>query len=237
VLRKYKEHLAPHDTLLLKAPQAVFARKIRRGGSFIQNEDYLDPDIFIRQFHDPARDILGSNLGGVVFEQEYQRKEERIPVEELATALDRFLGAIPRDDRYHVELRTESYLSTPLFEVLKKHGVGQVFSHWTWLPTLEKQFEKAGRQFFNSGKKAVIRLMTPIGTRYENAYARAYPFNRLVDGMLQPKMLEDTVSLVEEGIRRELEMNVIVNNRAGGNAPLIVREFTKLFLTRQSGRA
>jgi hypothetical protein len=40
------------------------------------------------------------------------------------------------------ELRTEEYLTDPVFEVLKKHGVGLVFSHWTWLPPLRKQLAK-----------------------------------------------------------------------------------------------
>jgi hypothetical protein len=29
-----------------------------------------------------------------------------------------------------------------VFKALKKHGVGLVFSHWTWLPALRKQFAK-----------------------------------------------------------------------------------------------
>ena len=78
-----------------------------------------------------------------------------------------------KDSRYHIELRTETYLSDPVFEVLEKHGVGQVLSHWTWLPPLRKQFAKASRRIFNSGRNCIARLMTPIGMRYEEAYAKA----------------------------------------------------------------
>ncbi len=31
-----------------------------------------------------------------------------------------------------------------------------------------------------------MRLMTPHGMRYEEAYARAFPFDRLVDGLASP---------------------------------------------------
>ena len=34
----------------------------------------------------------------------------------------------PPNSRYHIELRNEAYLADPVFEVLKKHGVGLVFS-------------------------------------------------------------------------------------------------------------
>ena len=62
----------------------------------------------------------------------------------MAAALDKFFQAIPRDDRYHLELRTNLYLQEPVFEVLDKHGVGQILSHWIWLPPLRKQLAKAG---------------------------------------------------------------------------------------------
>ena len=97
-----------------------------------------------------------------------------------------FFEAAPPDQRYHVEFRTESYLSKAIFAVLENFGVGQVLSHWTWLPPLAAQFTKAGGRFFNSGRQAIIRLMTPLGTRYEDAYAKAFPFDRLVEGMLSP---------------------------------------------------
>jgi len=71
------------------------ARKVRQGKSSIQNANYLDPDIFTWQFHEPANEILGGNLHGFIFEQKYQRKQDRLPVEQLAGELDRFFQVIP----------------------------------------------------------------------------------------------------------------------------------------------
>ena len=133
VLRTYREHLKEGDSLILKVPQVIFAQKLLRGGAFIANEGYLNPEMFRRRFFEPAQEILGPMLRGLIFEQEYQRQKERIAPEEMARALDAFFGAIPPDRRYHAELRTESYLCEPVFEVLARHGVGQVLSHWTWL--------------------------------------------------------------------------------------------------------
>jgi len=117
-----------------------------------------------------------------------------------------------------------------VFEVLERHGVGQILSHWTWLPRLLKQLAKADRRFFNTGKQCIIRLMTPIGMRYEKAYAMAHPFDKMVDGMMPPEMVQETASLMWEGVERGVQMNVIINNRAGGNAPMIARRVAERFL-------
>jgi len=233
VLQKYQQHLKEGDNVILKVPQVICAQKLWRGGKFVENNTYLDQDIFNRQFYDPAVTILGSFLTGLIFEQEYQRKKDRSSPKELAAGLDLFFEEIPKDTRYHLELRTEPYLSAPVFEVMEKHGVGQVLSHWTWLPSLSKQFAQAGRRrFFNSGGQSIIRLMTPRGARYEEAYAQAHPFNKLVPSMLQQSMVEETAELMWEAIDNNIRINIIVNNRAGGNAPLVGKQIGLRFLER-----
>ena len=81
----------------------------------------------------------------------------------------------------------------------------------------------AGGRFFNAGNQCVIRLLTPIGMRYEDSYVKAYPFNRLVEGMLQPEMILETVYIMERAVNQGVLINVIINNRAGGNSPLIAQ--------------
>jgi hypothetical protein len=169
-------------------------------------------------------------LGGLIFEQEYQRKQDRTPVKKLAEDLDSFFRTIPKDKRYHLELRTETYLSKPVFEVMEKHGVGQVLSHWTWLPSLRKQLAKASRRIFNSGREWIVRLMTPIGMRYEDAFAKAYPFDKIVEEMLRHEMVEETAELMRHGVSESVQTNVIINNRSGGNAPMIAQRVAERFL-------
>ncbi len=232
VLRQYRNHLKPHDRLILKVPQIVFAQKIRKGDTHVINEEFLNPDVFINQFYKPAVDLLGSALTGFIFEQEYQRKDERLPAQKIASALDSFFKAIPRTTGIH-RTPNESYLAPPVFEVLENHGIGQVLSHWTWLPALKKQWLKSGWRFFNNGQEAVIRLMTPLGIRYEDAYAKAFPFSNLIEGMMQNEMVEETTELMAHCIKHGVKINVIINKRAGGNAPMIARQVANGFLTLQ----
>lgn len=59
---------------------------------------------------------------------------------------------------------------------------------------------------------------------------RAYPFDRMVDGMMQPEMILETVEIMKRAIEQGKMVNVLVNNRAGGNAPLIGEEIAKKFM-------
>jgi uncharacterized protein YecE (DUF72 family) len=221
VLKNYRQHMKEGDLVLVKVPQVITARKLRRAAGFVENDAYLNPEVFIKQFYQPATEILGPCLNGFVFEQEYHPKNDRFPPAKLAEDLDEFFTKTPKDTRYHIELRTEAYWSGPVFDVLKKYGVGLLLSHWTWLPPLRKQFAKINKNFFNSGKQVVIRLMTPLQMSYEESYVKAFPFDKMVDGMLDPEMIEDILSIINEAVGDGYRVNLIINNRAGGNAPLI----------------
>jgi uncharacterized protein YecE (DUF72 family) len=230
VLKRYRQNMKETDRVVLKVPQMISAQKVRRGGSYVENETYLNADMFRKRFYEPAVEVLGATLNGLIFEQEYQRKQDRVPVKKMAEDLDRFFESVPKDTRYHIELRTDAYLSSPVFEVLEKYGVGQVLSHWTWLPPLRKQLAKADQRVFNSGRQRIVRLMTPIGMRYEDAYAKAHPFDKLVEGMLQPEMVRETVDLMQRAIEDSVETSILINNRAGGNAPIIAQKAAQQFL-------
>ncbi len=235
VLRSYRRYLSCEDRVFLKVPQAIFARKIRRKGAFELNQTYLDPEVFRRQFYAPAVEVLGPCLAGFIFEQEYHRRDERRPAELQAEELGVFFEAVPTDGRYHVELRTEAYLKPPLFQVLERFGIGQVLSHWTWLPSLWRQYVLGGKTFRNAAGDLLVRLMTPRGVRYEEAYARAHPFSNLVEGMMSQNMIPDTLRLVRAALSAGVRPHVIINNRAGGNAPLIARQIAQALLPTEKG--
>lgn len=71
---------------------------------------------------------------------------------------------------------------------------------------------------------------------YEESYAKAFPFDKMVDRMLNPQMIEDTICFILEGINRKERIIItiiIIINRAGGNAPLIAKELTQKILAAQ----
>jgi uncharacterized protein YecE (DUF72 family) len=229
-LTRYKEHLKKDDGLILKVPQVICAKKIYRAGKYVDNDQYLNPEIFTHQFYEPAVSILGPALKGFIFEQEKHWNQDRQKFEDVAHDWNTFFGAVPKDKRYHLELRHESYLKKPVFEMMRDHNVGQVLSSWTWLPRLLKQFAYADNSFTNLSE-CIIRLNTPMKMSYEKAYEVAFPFDKLVDGMMQPETIPETVTLIRKAIERSVNLYVIINNRAGGNAPMIAREIVNNFLS------
>jgi phosphoheptose isomerase len=58
----------------------------------------------------------------------------------------------------------------------------------------------------------------------------------MVSGMLDPERIEDTAKIVNEAIKDKAQVNLIINNRAGGNAPLIAQKIAeRLQKERQQG--
>ena len=68
---------------------------------------------------------------------------------------------------------------------------------------------------------------------YEESYAKAFPFDKMFSGMLDPEMIEDTIKIVNEAIKGKIQVNLIINNRAAGNAPMIAQEVAKKFSAMQ----
>ncbi len=71
---------------------------------------------------------------------------------------------------------------------------------------------------------------------YEESYPKAFPFDKMVSGMLDPEMIEDTVKIVNEATKDKVRVNLIINNRAGGNAPLIAQKIADRFHSEKQQR-
>jgi hypothetical protein len=46
----------------------------------------------------------------------------------------------------------------------------------------------------------------------------------MIPGMLDTEMIEDTAKIVNEAQKDKVQLNLIINNRPGGNAPLIAEK-------------
>ena len=229
LLQSYAKYLKDRDYIILKVPQVIFAKTLYQAGKQVENKNYLNSEMFINQFYDPANAILGENIIGFAFEQEYHRKADRIPPKQYVEDLENFFDNLPKDKRYHIESRTDFYHTNQYFDMLYRRGIGHVLSHWTWLPPLWKQFTKARKAFYNSGHQSIIRLLTPLRMSYNESYARTFPFNKPVDDIVNPEMINETIEIIKAGIKAGVYSNVILNNRVNGNAPTLAQEIYKHF--------
>ncbi len=230
VLAQYEQYIPADGAVLLKVPQEITARKrwLRdpktAKPAYQLNDLYHDSDRFTRRFYEPACNLLGEKLRAFIFEHEYQRKADCPSPEENIAEHRRFFDRVPKDSRYHIEERTDRLKTSAYFDFLRSYGIGNVFSHWTYLPPLRKQWQQAGG--FTSTDAAIVRLLTPLGMKYEDAYKRYHPFDKLMDEF--PRMYREAAEIAREGVRQRVPTYIAVNNRAGGNAPEITRHIVAI---------
>ena len=232
VLQRYAEAIPNDARIYLKAPQTYAARKLRRSKGYETNPFYLDLDGFVKRFLEPCVMILEERLAGIIFEQEYQRKADSPGNVENIASLDAFFSQLPSDPQIHLELRSPHLITPEYVAWLNDRGLGYVYSHWTWLPPLKKQWQQV-EGFPARDGQGVVRLLTPLRMPYAEAYAHAFPFDKpapeLVNHHSADRMIEDTAGLIFRAIEAGQGLNILVNNRGWGNAPELTAEVVRRF--------
>lgn len=187
------------------------------------NPRFLDANLFKELVLPPYRHVFKDHTGPFIFE--FQRTG--IEPSEFLPRLDRFLSKLPKDFSYAVEVRNQRLLGSEYRSLLKAHRVAHVYNHWTYMPPLAEQHRRVGETF--PAPFVVLRLLTPLRLKYEQAVQMAEPYNRIVKAL--PEMRNDTVRLIREAVARERRAYVLVNNRAEGCAPLTVQALVETLRT------
>ncbi|MBO6576750.1 MAG: DUF72 domain-containing protein [Rhodothermales bacterium] len=227
VLREYADNAPEHARFLLKAPQTYFVRKLRRGSPPVwePNPDYLNAEACNAHFIDPAIRVLGSRLEGFIFEQSYVKQSESPSPEGNVAELAEFFGALDRRVQAHLELRSSHLLVDAYFDWLAAEGLGFVFSHWSWLPPIREQWAMCGKRFSAANERVVARLLTPLRMSYADAYALSHPFDKPAEKLEGSRgthrMVMDATALAYQGLLQGHTVDLILNNRAYGNSPML----------------
>jgi hypothetical protein len=56
------------------------------------------------------------------------------------------------------------------------------------------------------------------------------PFDRKIEGMMSPQMIDDSVEITRFAINQDIHVNITINNCVWGNAPMIAQEIAKRFM-------
>lgn len=197
-----------------------FAIHLRYGVKAGQpNPRFLDAKLFNEMVLTPYREAkFEPHAGPFLFE--FQRHD--LPTDEFCSRLDGFFCQLPKDFSYAVEIRNTGLLGPDYRKVLETHGVGPVYNHWSYMPSLAEQ-HKLMETF--TASFTVLRLLTPLKISYEAAQKRAEPYAKIVGEL--PEMRRETVELVGKAVAENLRAYVLVNNRSEGNAPLTVQALTE----------
>ncbi len=237
-LEHYVDAAPANARFLLKAPQQVVARRLRRKvdgrWAYVENPDYLNPELFTRQFLVPAQQKLGVKLAGVILEQPYERASESPPPETFVAEWDRFIAEVPNDAAYHLEVRSSHLLTPAYLEWLANRDLGFCFSLWQRLPAIIDQWQLVGERFTSGAGEAVVRLIQPRDMAFDESWQRAYPFEGPAAGLSDTRaardMVDQTTALMYQAVEAGVVLHVIGNNRAWGNTPDLARTLAHRFL-------
>jgi len=222
VLTAYAQALPPGYPCVSKVWDRITAKRLNqdpRWGNLAgqRNPDFLNAALFKEAVLAPYAEAFRDHAGAFVFEFQAMHGKDLQP-KLWAEELDQFLGALPRDFRYAVELRNAELLEPRHGAVLARHGVAHVFNSWTEMPSIGAQLELP---WVFPADFTIARALLRPGRRYADAVKLFEPYDRIRDP--QPELRADLVRLIELTERRRIETLVLVNNRLEGNAPGTIR--------------
>lgn len=219
-LRRYAGQLPPGFPCCAKAPESVtgFVRSGPAGGSRAgaANPSYLDARVFEEEMLAPFRDAFRENTGPFLLQFPPAPRGRGPSPREFAERLDRFLGELPREFSYAVELREPELLTDEYGRVLAGRSAAHVYNAATAMP---EPGDQAARIPPDAAPFAVVRLLLKPGTSYGQRREEFVPFDRIVDP--DPRIRAQVVSIVRAAADRPVY--VLVNNKAEGCAPATIR--------------
>ncbi|MFN3240584.1 MAG: DUF72 domain-containing protein [Planctomycetota bacterium] len=184
------------------------------------NPNHLDADCALDHCVAPAREGLGDKLGPMLFQFPPQGGAITRKPDAFADRLHGFFDALPKGPRYVVELRDEQLFTGRYVEALRAAGAQHGYVAHPRMPSLQRQREVAP-----IAGPTTVRWMLHQGFAYEQAKERYQPFDALVDQ--DPGTRQAIVDMAREAIALDVEMVVVVNNKAEGSSPLSVLELAR----------
>jgi uncharacterized protein YecE (DUF72 family) len=225
-LLRYAEQLPPGFPCCAKAPEAVTSASLpaRSGGRSGQpNPEFLNARLFEDETIAPFREVFRDHTGPFILQFPPAPRSLRIAGPAFAERLERFLGELPKNFRYAVELRDPALLTREYRDALAAHGAAHVYNYVTAMPMPAEQAKTIP---VGSAPFTVIRLLLRPGTTYGERREEMMPFNRLTDP--NPEMREEVVSLARTAVESGIPVSVLVNNKAEGCSPLTIRALAEM---------
>ena len=249
---RYAAQVPPHFRFLVKAPALVCDAQVRAedGRGRAPNPAFLNADLAISQFVQPALEGLGDKVGALVFQISPLPRALLARVPELIDRIGALLAALPRlqpaapDGVVALELRDAAFLAPQhaphLARMLRdaRQASGNAVTYCLGLhakmPPIEDQFPLL-RALWPGPLVCRWNLHRRHGAfGYEAAKAQYEPFNQLVDPDLETRQ---HLARAITGTTGAGELAyVTINNKAEGSAPLSVAALAQM-LVGDSGRA
>lgn len=181
----------------------------------VPEHTYAERDSFLQNMS-----LLGKRLGPLLIQFPYFNKAVFSSKERFFHRLNTFLGDLPKDFRYAVEIRNRHWLSKTFGEILRGHNVALALVDQAWMPhgdEMHKILEPLTSDF------SYVRL---LGDRQEiEAITQSWD-KEVID---RKESLGRWADLLTTMIQAQIKTLVYVNNHYAGHAPTTVeRLFTMI---------
>ena len=179
------------------------------------NAHFLNADLFVSAFLAPFEKHR-SQVGTLLFEFSRFYPSDFARGRDFVEALDQFLGRLPRDWRYGVEIRNRNFLQDDYFSMLRLRDVAHVFNSWDAMPSIGQQLDMTGS--VTARDFVAARFLLKPGRKYEDAVKGFSPYDRIHEVNEEGRSAAARIlqeSMVEHARRKVF---LYVNNRFEGNA-------------------
>ncbi|HXG90119.1 MAG TPA: DUF72 domain-containing protein [Vicinamibacterales bacterium] len=219
----YASQLPDGFRCCIKAPAGVTAFTLRDSGSTPQqNPDFLSLDRLASDLLEPLAAAFSAHTGPIILEFPPFARGMRLDPAVFLQRLDTFLGGLPDQFDYAIELRDRTLLTEDYRQLLAAHGVAHTYNYWSAMPMPGDQADVVPPEDLPF---SVVRLLLKPGTWYEDQREAFRPFNRIIAP--DEAMRRQVEQLARRTLARGRKIYILVNNKAEGSSPLTVVELAK----------
>lgn len=228
----YAAQVPEHFRFVVKAPSLVTDALVRAedGRGMQSNPAFLDPELAVSEFVQPALEGLGAKIGALVFQISPLPASWLARIPELLDRLATMLAALPALDSapgatVAIEVRDKQFLTPEFAAVLKKARAAYCLGLHAKMPPVEEQLPLL-RAMWPGPLVCRWNLHRKHGAYgYEEAKGLYEPFDRLLDP--DPETRNVLARVIAATTAAGFPAFVTINNKAEGSAPLSVRELAK----------
>ena len=218
---RYAAQVPEHFRFMVKAPMAITSSYTRADdGTFMDSSFFLDADYAINEFIAPCVAGLGTKVGPLVFQFPPQGRAAIRAPDIWINRLYRFLKELPPGFLYAVEIRDPELLTERFLKCLKATQVRFCVASHARMPSPTEQIEAMARAL--DPGTFIARWSLHSGFKYEDAKAKYFPFNKLVDEDINSRQSLAQASLA--ALHAGHAAFIVVNNKAEGSAPLSIEK-------------
>ncbi|MEE8468806.1 MAG: DUF72 domain-containing protein [Planctomycetota bacterium] len=195
-----------------QGPQPAGERVLARGVVDEQRDAFLQ-----------AMRLMGQKCGPLVLQFPYFNRRAFSSPGPFLERLDWFLGSLPADFRYAVEVRNKAWVGSDLLTLLRGHGVALVLVDLPYMPHASRLAEQlGGPEALETADFLYVRL---IGDR-QATDALTRTFREIV--LDRSAELGRWADFLRPAVARATETFVYANNHFAGHGPATIRELAKL---------